>query len=71
MSLKDPVDKRIRDLIIRHENWKNQWKEVNYGFSVEWVSPRGKYMTYSAYCSEVEKHLQNTIKKIRETLDKE
>lgn len=65
---RDDQDKAVRRAINAHEYWKAQWATDARAFSVEMVSPRGKRMTYNAYCSEVNKHLGKTVEKIRKAL---
>lgn len=59
----DKARQRITRLMHAHQEWLSKWHKRS-GFSVEYTSPRGKSMTYSAYCFEVNKHMDKTIDKI-------
>lgn len=60
--------KKIRRAILAHEEYKAKWRKDDRGFSVTWVSPRGKEMTYSGYSAAVNKHLDETADKIEKIL---
>lgn len=64
---KEKQDAKVRKAINDHQYWLSQWVRES-GFSVEMISPRGKRMTHSGYCFEVNKHMAGTIKKIRNAL---
>lgn len=59
---------KIRRAILAHEEYKAKWTKDDRCFSVTWISPRGKEMTYSGYCFEVNKHLNATVAKIEKIL---
>ena len=64
----DKQDARIRKAINDHNYWLSKWRKDSSAFTVEMISPRGKFMTHSAYCAEVNKHMDATIGKIRKAL---
>ena len=64
-------DKAIRKAMQHHVDWLNKWTKDGRGLSVMMISPRGKQMTYSAYCLEVDKQMNKTVKKIHEALFEE
>lgn len=68
-KIKEAQDLKIRRAISAHEDWKRMWVKDDRFFSVEWISPRGKSMTYHEYCVEVSKHMARTVEKIRKALE--
>lgn len=68
-KMREAQDLKIKRAILAHEEWKAKWVKYDRCFSVEWISPRGKSMTYSAYCFEVNRHMAKTIEKIRKIIE--
>ena len=66
---RDKKDAAIARAIHAHDEWKAKWVKDDRFFSVDWISPHGKTMTYSGYCFEVRKHMTRTVAKIRKILE--
>lgn len=66
---RDKKDASVARAINAHEEWKAKWTKDDRCFSVEWISPHGKTMTYIGYYFEVRKHMDKTVAKIRKILE--
>ncbi|WP_338924634.1 hypothetical protein V0M98_34005 (plasmid) [Pseudomonas silesiensis] len=66
----DKARQRITRLMRAHQEWLNKWHKRS-GLFVEYTSPRGKSMNFSAYCFEVNKHMDKTIDKIAKIVKEE
>lgn len=68
-KIREMQDMKIRRAMTSHEEWKSKWSKKDCIFHNEWVSPKGKSMTYSAYCYEVNRHMARTIERIRKIFE--
>lgn len=70
MALTDKQRDKVIRAIHGHQEWLRKWVKKE-GWSVQMVSPRGRYCTVSEYQFEVSKHLNQTVDRIAKAIQGE